>query len=230
MIKAEPVPVITLDGPSGTGKGTICRLLAEKLGWHFLDSGAIYRTLAYGAIKYKIKNQDLPSLIKLAKNLPLYFSVDQSKEQRVFFDQDDVSTVIRSPECSQRASELAVVPEIRQALLHRQRDYAKLPGLVTDGRDMGTVVFPNASLKIYMDASIEERAKRRHLQLQKEEKNASLAQVIDQIKVRDERDQNRSVAPLRPADDAVLIDTTSLNVVQVMTIVLQLVEKSLCKL
>jgi len=221
------VPIITLDGPSGTGKGTICRLLAQKLGWHFLDSGAIYRVLAYGALQNKIANNDTSALLALAKNLPLNFSLDENDEQLVYYEKTDVTSAIRTSQCGQKASELAVIPEIREALLQRQRDFAKPPGLVTDGRDMGTVVFPDAFLKIYMDATAEERAKRRHLQLQKGKKNASLAQVVDEIKERDKRDRERSVAPLKPADDAVIIDTTSITIVQVLAIVLQLVEKRL---
>ena len=227
MNDSKQVPVITVDGPSGTGKGTICRLLANKLGWHFLDSGAIYRVLAYGSILNHIDSKDKPALISLAKQLPLTFSMDADGEQKVFYEQTNVTSAIREPDCGQKASELAAIPEVRDALLQRQRDFATLPGLVTDGRDMGTVVFPDAFLKIYLDASAEERAKRRYLQLQNSKKDASLAQVIKEIKERDKRDSERAVAPLKPAKDSVIVDTTSLTIVQVLAIVLQLIEKRL---
>lgn len=227
MNNSTQIPVITVDGPSGTGKGTISLLLAQKLGWHFLDSGAIYRGLAYGAILNHIRNDDKQALLELARRLPLTFSVDESGEQQVYYEQTNVTSAIREPNCGQKASELAVIPEVREALLQRQRDYAKAPGLVTDGRDMGTVVFPDAVLKIYMDASAEERAKRRYLQLQNSKNNASLAQVVKEIKNRDKRDSERSVAPLKPADNAIIVDTTSLTIVQVLSVVLQLVEKEL---
>ncbi|WP_367607149.1 (d)CMP kinase [Legionella sp. W05-934-2] len=227
MGEAKQVPVITLDGPSGTGKGTISLLLAQKLGWHYLDSGAIYRVFAYGTLQNHIDSTDLSQLVSLAKKLPLRFVINEAGEQQVFYEQTDVTSAIRTPTCSQKASELAAIPEVRSALLQRQRDFATPPGLVTDGRDMGTVVFPDAFLKIYMDASADERAKRRYLQLQSSEKNASLAQVIKEIKERDKRDRERSVAPLKPAENSVIIDTTSLTIVQVLSIVLQLVEKQL---
>ncbi len=227
MNDSKTAPVITIDGPSGTGKGTICRMIAQKLGWHFLDSGAIYRVLAYGSICNHIDSNNQSALVALAKQLPLSFSMRDNGEQHVYYEQTDVTSAIREQKCGQRASELAVIPEVRHALLQRQRNFAKPPGLVADGRDMGTVVFPKAFLKIYLDASVEERAKRRYLQLQSSTKNASLAQVVEEIRERDKRDSERDVAPLKPADDAIILDTTSLTIVQVLSYVLQLIEKSL---
>ena len=214
------VPVITLDGPSGTGKGTLCHLLAKKLGWHFLDSGAIYRVLALAARKEGIAFEDIHGLVALAKGLNLYFN-----EQGAFLNDADVSQVIRTESCGQDASCLAAVGVVRDALLLRQRAFAVSPGLVTDGRDMGTVVFPDAQLKIYLHASTEERANRRYLQLKKSGENASLAQVVDELTKRDARDMARKQAPLRPADDAVSIDTTGLTVSQVFDNVIKLIEE-----
>lgn len=219
------VPIITLDGPSGTGKGTVSQMLAKRLGWHYLDSGALYRVLAYAAEKNKIPHTELDRLVNLAHELRLHFEVDEHGKTLVFLDGLEVSEAIRREQCGQNASKLASIPEIREALLTRQRQFARPPGLVTDGRDMGTVVFPNAALKIYLDASIPERANRRYLQLKKSGNNVSLAQVVDELIQRDERDMERSHAPLKPASDAVQMDTTSLTVAQVLDNVLQLTHK-----
>jgi cytidylate kinase len=223
------VPVITIDGPSGTGKGTISHRLAKHLGWHFLDSGAIYRVLAYAALQHAIDFNDIDKLVHLAHHLNLQFQVDPSQSGAILLDGQDISATIRTETAGQNASKIAVIPEVREALLARQRAFAKLPGLVTDGRDMGTVVFPNANLKIYLDASVEERAKRRYLQLKETKNNASLAQVIDELVKRDARDTARTHAPLKPAKDAVLIDTTGLTVVQVFDNVLQLARATLLR-
>ena len=210
------VPVITLDGPSGTGKGTLCHMLAEELGWHFLDSGAIYRVLAYAARKCNVGFQDVDKLVALAHALHLRFVVGGL----VLLDEKDISDAIRTERCGQEASIIATIPDVRDALLARQRAFATLPGLVTDGRDMGTVVFPNAILKIYLYASAEERARRRYLQLKDGEIDASLEQVIDELAKRDARDTERAHSPLKPAQDAVQIDTTGLTIVQVFESVL----------
>ncbi len=217
MTDEQKTPVITLDGPSGTGKGTLCHLLAEHLGWHFLDSGAIYRVLAYAAMKQGIDFKDAYKLSHLARHLNLRFVIGGL----IFLDEDEVSTAIRTEQCGQNASKIAVMPEVRHALLDRQRAFAQPPGLVTDGRDMGTVIFPNAILKLYLYASPEERARRRHLQLKVNGINASLAQVVDELTKRDARDTAREHAPLVPAQDAVLIDTTGLTIVQVFEKVLE---------
>ena len=219
----KTVPVITLDGPSGTGKGTLCHLLAKQLGWNFLDSGALYRVLAYAARTKAINFSDVSQLVSLAHGLNLRFALEDLDTSIVLLEEQNISDAIRTEQCGQDASQIASIPEIRDALLARQRDFATFPGLVTDGRDMGTVVFPDAILKIYLYASEEERAMRRYLQLKEMNNHVNLAQVVDELATRDARDMGRSHSPLKPADDAVLIDTTGLTVTQVFEQVLTLV-------
>ncbi|KTD82281.1 (d)CMP kinase [Legionella waltersii] len=221
------IPIITLDGPSGTGKGTICHLLAKQLQWNMLDSGAIYRVLAYAVRKNKIDFDDFNSLVKLAHSLDLRFESNENNETTVFLDDQIITKEIRSEQCGQDASKIASIPQVREALLERQRAFARAPGLVTDGRDMGTVVFPGAMLKVYLYASAEERANRRYLQLQRSGNNVSLAQVVEELAQRDARDTARSHAPLKPAEDAVMIDTTGLTIVQVFNNVLKLIDERL---
>lgn len=221
------VPVITLDGPSGTGKGTICHMLGEHLHWNILDSGAIYRVLAYAVRKRNIDFAQITTIADIARALNLQFKSVKSGVPQVILDGMDISKAIRTEQCGQDASIIAPFPEIRAALLERQRAFAKPPGLVTDGRDMGTVVFPDAKLKLYLDASPEERAKRRYLQLKDSKINVSLAQVVEELAKRDHRDTARSLAPLKPAADAISIDTTGLNIVQVFDNVLKLVQDHL---
>lgn len=216
------VPVITLDGPSGTGKGTLCHLLAKKLNWHFLDSGALYRVLAFAAKKNNIDYNNVNQLVDLAHGLHLRFELEDTDTSLVILDDENISEAIRSEQCGQQASQIAAIPEVRAALLERQRAFATYPGLVTDGRDMGTVVFPNAILKIYLYASEQERAMRRYLQLKEKNIHVSLAQVVDELAKRDARDMARTHSPLKPADDAVLIDTTGLTVLEVFEKVLKL--------
>lgn len=218
----KPVPVITLDGPSGTGKGTICHMLAEYLKWNMLDSGAIYRVMALAVRKKNLELTDTPALIDLAKKLDLKFESNSDHETVVILDAENVSQLIRSEQCGQDASKVAAIPEVRAALLARQRAFAISPGLVTDGRDMGTVVFPDAILKIYLYAKEQERSKRRYLQLKNKGINVSLAQVVEELVERDTRDTARTHAPLKPAEDAVLLDTTGLTIVQVFNNVLNL--------
>ncbi|MGV3740108.1 MAG: (d)CMP kinase [Gammaproteobacteria bacterium] len=216
-------PVITLDGPSGTGKGTLCHRLAKILGWHVLDSGAIYRAFAVSVLQDLVHYpHTIERLIVLAQDLPLHFSIDNSDQQFVFLDSKDITDLIRSEQVGQEASRFAAIQEVRTALLERQRGFAQWPGLVTDGRDMGTVVFPSANLKIYLYATAEERAKRRHLQLVTRGIDVSLQQVIDELAVRDARDMARQAAPLMPAADAIQLDTTGLTIVQVLDNILQL--------
>jgi len=221
------VPIITLDGPSGTGKGTLCHMLAEHLGWHFLDSGALYRVLAYAVALQKIDFNEVDKLVACAHALNVRFAVDAEKNSQVLLDKKDIYQQIRTEQCGQDASKIAVIAQVREALLARQRAFAIPPGLVTDGRDMGTVVFPDADLKIYLDASGPERAARRYLQLKDKGNDVSLAQVIEELNKRDARDTARACAPLRPAEDAVLVDTTGLTIVQSFNNVLQLVDKRL---
>jgi len=206
-----PVPVITIDGPSGSGKGTIARMLARELGYHFLDSGALYRLLAFAAERRAIALDDAPALAALAGELDIVFPA-HGGEDDVLLDGENIGALIRTEAAGAGASKVAALPEVRTALLQRQRDFRSSPGLVADGRDMGTVVFPDAGAKFYLIASAEERARRRCKQL-KEKGNASdYEAVIADIKARDERDMNRPVAPLRPADDAETVDTSDLDI------------------
>ncbi|MHB1532077.1 (d)CMP kinase [Acidithiobacillus sp.] len=211
------IPVITLDGPGGVGKGTLSRLLAQSLGWHLLDSGAIYRTLAYAAREQGVADQDVDALVAMARALPLHFQGDAG-QTRVFLAGEPIDEVIRQPEIGEMASRLAVHPPVRAALLDRQRAFRIAPGLIADGRDMGTVVFPDAPLKVFLTASVEERAKRRLKQLNEQGVNASLSAVKTEIAARDERDQRRSVAPLQPAADARVLDTSHQAVSETLSI------------
>ncbi len=206
----EHAPVITLDGPSGTGKGTLCHLLAKQLGWHCLDSGAIYRVFALAADRAGIGAQQPTALENLARNLSLRFT-----ENEVYLNDEPVNALIRTEQCGQAASKMAQNEWIRAALLARQRAFAVPPGLVTDGRDMGTVVFPQADLKIYLSATAKERTRRRYEQLKKNGKSDTLARVADELAQRDARDMARAHAPLKPADDAVVLDTTGLSIERV---------------
>jgi cytidylate kinase len=222
------VPVITIDGPGGTGKGTLCHALARALNWHCLDSGAIYRVYALAAEKNHL-SVDSPrdQLISLATHLNISFDTRAEHAHHALLNGKAVSKTIRSEHCGQMASQFAAIPELRLALLERQRKFAQLPGLVTDGRDMGTVVFPHAVLKIFLSASVKERAKRRLLQLQQEENHVSLEQVVEELTKRDERDENRSVAPLKAASDAVVIDTSTKSIGEVLEFVLQLAKNQI---
>ena len=205
------IPVIAVDGPSGVGKGTLCQALANHFNWHLLDSGAIYRVLALSALQQNIALDDTKQLATLALKLPLTFDTS-SDNVKILLDGLDVSREIRTEETGGAASKVASINEVRTALLQRQRNFRQLPGLVADGRDMGTVVFTDASVKIFLDASAHSRAERRMKQLQDKQIHAKFGEILQEITARDERDRNRAVAPLKPAVDALIIDTTSLSI------------------
>lgn len=219
------VPVITVDGPSGSGKGTICQLLASKLGFHFLDSGALYRLLGLAARRHGVALDDVEALSMLAAHLDIAFETGETEEVKIRLEGEDVSRDIRTEEAGADASVVAAVPPVRKALLQRQRAFAKAPGLVADGRDMGTVVFPRARAKIFLDASPQERAARRYKQLIDKGESVNLGALVEQVRARDERDRSRSVSPLAPADDAVVIDSSSMTIEQVLDSVLAAVAK-----
>ncbi len=205
------IPVLTIDGPSGSGKGTIAQLIAKKLGWHYLDSGAIYRVLAQAAIKHQVELDDEAKLAKMAAELDLVFSLEDD-QLVVKLEGDDVSNQIRSEQAGNAASKVAALPSVRSALLERQRQFRQAPGLVTDGRDMGTVVFPDANTKVFLTASAEVRAERRYKQLKQKGIESKLPDLISEISERDKRDSQRSVAPLIPAEDAVVLDSSDMGI------------------
>lgn len=207
--------IITVDGPSGAGKGTLCYALAEKLGFALLDSGAIYRVTALAALKRNADLTNETALADLARHLDIQF-VPKNGEVNVLLGGMDVSHLIRTQEVADAASKVAVFPQVRAALLQLQQDFAKNDGLIADGRDMGTVVFPDAQVKLFLDASAEERAKRRYNQLQNKGISGNFTQILAEIKERDLRDRNRAVAPLKPADDAFLLDSTTLSIDEVI--------------
>jgi cytidylate kinase len=211
---SAPAPVIAIDGPSGSGKGTVARRIAGQLGWHLLDSGALYRLVALAGQRAGLAAGDEAGHAALAAGMAVTFSESPDGDELVLLghSRDDVTRAIRTEEAGQGASRVAVWPGVRDALLQRQRAFAQPPGLVADGRDMGTVVFPAARLKIYLTASPEERARRRHKQLKDKGSGASLAALSQEIAERDRRDSTRAVAPLVPAADAIAVDSTSLNI------------------
>jgi cytidylate kinase len=215
-------PVITIDGPGGSGKGTISRLLARRLGWHLLDSGALYRLLGLAARDHGVATDDSAGLARLGRELAVEFGTGEDGEPRVLLEGRDVTREIRTERSGEDASRVAAVPAAREALLDRQRGFRVSPGLVADGRDMGTVVFPDAQLKIFLTASLEERARRRHKQLKEQGLSANLDALFRELARRDERDSQRSVAPLVAAEDAITVDTTGLSIDAVVDEVLGL--------
>lgn len=207
--------VITIDGPSGSGKGTIAGLLARQLGWRLLDSGALYRLLAFAARNHGIELDNEAALKALAAHLDVQFFAE-ANGQRIVLEGEEVTDLIRTEQVGDGASQVAALPCVREALLQRQRDFLEEQGLVADGRDMGTVVFPQAPLKVFLTAGAEERARRRFLQLKGKGEDVILASLLDEIRARDERDIQRSASPLKPAEDAIVLDSTELSIEQVL--------------
>lgn len=224
MMPANPVPVLTIDGPSGSGKGTISRLVADQLGWHLLDSGALYRAVGYAAGAEGLDLSDAEAVTRCAEATRIRFrDPKDGGETRVIVNSHDATDELRTETAGAAASAIAVFPGVRAALFDKQRDFRKAPGLVADGRDMGTVIFPDARFKVFLTASAEERAKRRYKQLKDKGLNVTLAALLREIQARDERDAARTVAPLRPAADALTIDTTGIAVASVVAAVLSVV-------
>ena len=219
------IPVLTLDGPSGVGKGTVASIIAQKLDWHLLDSGAIYRAFAIVASNNDIKIDDIDGLLKLANNFDISFKLNSNHEPlNVYLNNVEVSSELRTEKTAALASQFAKIESLRKTLLVKQRQFKKLPGLVADGRDMGTVVFPDAPFKVFLTAEVEERAKRRLKQLQETGIAGNISHTLAEVQKRDERDANRQHSPLRPAEDALVIDTTNLTINEVITKVMALIK------
>ncbi len=206
-----PVPVVAIDGPSGSGKGTVSRLLASRTGWHLLDSGALYRLVALAGTLAGVPSDDVAAHARLAQTMHIAFASDRDGGERVLLEGRDVTGALRSEQAGAGASRVAAWPPVRAALLERQRAFAAPPGLIADGRDMGTIVFPHADLKIFLTAAAEERARRRYKQLKDKDSSVTLAALSLDIAERDRRDMTRSVAPLVPAADAIVLDSTALD-------------------
>ncbi|MCB1554977.1 MAG: (d)CMP kinase [Xanthomonadales bacterium] len=225
----EPVPVLTVDGPSGSGKGTISRAVAARLGWHFLDSGALYRAVGVAAGWEDADLGDTEGLVALTHRTQVQFVDDPGGEPHVLINGVEATSELRTETAGAAASAIAAIPEVRAALVERQRAFRQSPGLVADGRDMGTVIFPDAGVKVFLTASAEERAQRRHKQLKDKGLDVTLDGLLREIVARDARDAQRPVAPLKPADDAVTVDSTGVPITTVVEQVLALVPESFRK-
>ena len=223
---SRPVPVLTIDGPSGSGKGTISRHVANRLGWHYLDSGALYRAVGLAAAWSQVDLSDADAVAVCAAKTDIRFETgDGSAEPRVIVNGKDATHQLRMETAGAAASAIAAMPPVRAALVQKQHDFRRAPGLVADGRDMGTVIFPDARFKVFLTASAEERAQRRYKQLKDKGVSITLGGLLGEILARDARDANRAVAPLRPAPDAVRIDTTGLGIEDVVARVLDVVSR-----
>ena len=210
-----PVPTVAIDGPSGSGKGTVSRLLAHRTGWHLLDSGALYRLVAFAGVLAGLEPDDIEGHARLAGQMRVAFAAGPEGQERIMLGERDVAAALRSEAAGAGASRVAAWPAVRAALRDRQRTFALPPGLIADGRDMGTVVFPHAGLKIFLTASPEERARRRYNQLKEKDSGVSLAALSLEIAERDRRDSTRPVAPLVPAADAIVLDSTAMSAAEV---------------
>jgi len=222
---AIDIPVLTIDGPSGSGKGTIARAVADQLGWHLLDSGALYRAVGYAAARAKLSLSDAAALTSCAQAMEIAFrDPKDGGEARVIVNGHDATDAIRTETAGAAASAIAAIPSVRQALVAMQLAFRKPPGLVADGRDMGTVIFPDAAHKVFLTASTGERAQRRYKQLKEKGLEVTLASLLHEIEARDARDASRAVSPLKPASDAVMVDTTGMPIDQVVAKVLSLLQ------
>jgi cytidylate kinase len=208
--------VVAIDGPSGSGKGTVSRLVAHRTGWHLLDSGALYRLVGLAGGMARLEPDDVEAHARLAVQMTVRFAADQHDQERIELDGREVTAAVRSESTGAAASRVAAWPQVRAALIDRQRAFARPPGLIADGRDMGTIVFPSARLKIFLTASAEERARRRYNQLKEKDSGVSLAALSLEIAERDRRDSTRSVAPLVPAADAIVLDSTAMTALEVV--------------
>ena len=215
------IPVLTIDGPSGAGKGTVSRLAAKKLGWNYLDSGSIYRSLAIALQKTSVDFENVSEIVRVAQEMTLEF--DCGDELIVKLDGDDITSQLGLESTGSIASQVAALPDVRRVLLQKQRDFRQAPGLVADGRDMGTVVFPDADNKVFLTANAAKRAERRYKQLMEKEIDANLAQITNEIDVRDRRDRERETAPLAMASDALYIDSSDMTIDAVIEEVLNLI-------
>ncbi len=215
------IPVVTIDGPSGAGKGTVSRAIAKRLGWHYLDSGAIYRALSVAVVQRNLLPDDVGQIARVAKELDLAFGSDETVA--VLLNGTDITDQIQSERCGNLASRIAAYPAVRRALLQKQREFQKAPGLVADGRDMGTVVFPHAKTKIFLTANPKIRALRRYKQLKEKEFDVNLENLMKELAERDRRDKERTEAPLLAAKDAILIDSSAMTIAEVIDKCLHLI-------